>query len=121
MNTKQAEIPARYSSDWIESLDGRTRLAQAARARLDALQADLGGADALSYQRRSLAKRIVWLEVQIEQREAALARGEEIDEARHTNNVNTLVGLLKSVGLDRKAKDVPDLATYLQQRSEAAQ
>ncbi|WP_026148105.1 hypothetical protein [Thioalkalivibrio sp. HL-Eb18] len=119
MDTRQAETPSRYSSGWIDKLDGRTRLAQAARERLDALQADLGGADALSYQRQSICKRVVWLEVQIEQREAALARGEEIDEARHANNINTLTGLLKAIGLDRKARDVPSLSEYLQQRGTA--
>lgn len=120
MDTRHTETPSRYAADWIDKLDGRTRLAQAARERLNALQADLGGVEALSYQRQSICRRVVFLEVLIEQREAELARGEEIDEARHANNINTLTGLLKAIGLDRKARDVPDLATYLASREATA-
>lgn len=116
MTSKSAELPSRYSSDWLCRLDGRTKLAQAARMRLEDLHANLGGRDALSYQERSLCKRIVWLEAQIEQREAALARGEEIDEGRHTQSVNALVGLLKAIGLERRQRDVPTLSEYLANR-----
>lgn len=117
--TKQAEIPARYSHDWLERLDGRTRLAQAVNERYSALTLDLGGVDRLSYQRRSLCKRIVYMECIIEQQEAALSRGEEVDQGRLTQAVNTLIGLLKTVGLDRQARDVPDLQTYLAARGRA--
>lgn len=116
MTSKSAELPPRYSSDWLHRIDGRTKLAQAARMRLDDLHSNLGGRDALSYQERSLCKRIVWLEAQIEQREAALARGEEIDEGRHTQSVNALVGLLKTIGLQRRQRDVPTLSEYLANR-----
>ena len=120
MTSKSAELPPRYSSDWLARIDGRTKLAQAARMRLDDLHANLGGRDALSYQERSLCKRIVWLEAQIEQREAALARGEEIDEGRHTQSVNALVGLLKTIGLQRRQRDVPTLSEYLANREASA-
>ncbi|XKH00784.1 hypothetical protein LG325_11915 [Marinobacter nauticus] len=111
---KRDEIPTAYSPDWLERLDGRTRLAQAVNQRYQALTADLGGD--LSYQRRSLCKQVVWIEAVIEQQHAALSRGEDIDHGRLSNYVNTLIGLLKTIGLDRKAKDVPDLAEYLAKR-----
>lgn len=106
-------IPERYSHDWLESLDGRTRIARAVRERLTALETDLGGRDNLSYQRRSLAKRAVWLEAIIEQQEAALARGEGVDQGKLTQAVNSLIGLLKTLGLERQAKDVPSLHKYI--------
>jgi len=118
MTGKQAEVPQQYSEDWIDRLDGRTKLAQAVRTRLNALTADLGGG--LSYQRRSLAKRAVWIELVIEQQEAALARGEDVDQGRLTQAVNTLIGLLKTLGLERVARDVPDLQTYLRNRGAPA-
>ncbi|WP_417514805.1 hypothetical protein [Marinobacter sp.] len=117
--TKQADIPAKYSADWLEKLDGRTSLARAVNDRYSALTQDLGGNERLSYQRRSLCKRIVYMECVIEQQEAALSRGEEVDQGRLTQAVNTLIGLLKTVGLDRMAHDVPDLATFLKQREAA--
>ena len=116
MHTKSRELPPNYSADWIEKLDGRTSLARAVSDRLAHLESDLGGHDALSYQQRSLAKRVIWMEAVIEQQEAAIARGEEVDQGKLTQAVNSLIGLLKTLGLERKAKEVPDLASYLKQR-----
>lgn len=111
---KQSALPNEYSQDWLERLDGRTSLARAVRSRFADLTTDLGGD--LSYQRRSLAKRAVWMEATIEQMEAALARGEDVDLGRMTQAVNSLQGLLKTLGLDRVARDVPSLSDYLAQR-----
>lgn len=115
--TKQQGIPGDYSPDWLEKLDGRTRLAQAVQQRYTALAADLGGHDRLSYQRRSLAKRVIWLEATVEQAEAAIARGEEVDLGALTQRINSMIGLYKTLGLDRVAKDVPNLRDYLKAKA----
>ena len=107
--SKQTEIPASYSPDFLEKLDGRSNIAKAITSRLQALETDLGGRDALSYQQRSLIKRAVWMEAIIEQQEAALARGEEVDQGKLTQAVNSLIGLLKTLGLQRVAKQAPDV------------
>jgi len=117
---RHSEIPNRYSADWLEKLDGRTTLARAVNDRYHDLTQGLGGVEQLSYQRRSLCKRIVYMECLVEQQEAALSRGEEVDQGRLTQAVNTLIGLLKTVGLDRVARDTPDLATFLKQREGSA-
>lgn len=116
---KNAEIPTSYSADWLEKLDGRTQLARAVNERYTHLTNDLGGHDALSYQRRSLAKRAIWIEAVIEQQEAAMARGEEVDQGKLTQAVNSLMGVLKTLGLDRKTKDVPNLSDYLRAKAHA--
>lgn len=110
---KQTSVPERFDSGWIQALDGRTSIAQTMRERYSALSSDLGGHDHLSYQRKSLASRALWIEAQIEMKEAALARGEEVDTGALTQQINSLLGLYKTLGLDRVAKDAPDLATYL--------
>lgn len=112
MPPKTTEIPERYQDDWIQSLDGRTALAKAIGSRYAELTADLGGMPHLSYQRRSLAKRALWMEAIIEQSEAALARGEDVDIGRLTQAVNSLVGLWRALGFDRVKRDV-SLADYL--------
>lgn len=116
--SKQTEIPQKYSHDWLEKLDGRTAIAKAVNERYHALTQDLGGADRLSYQRQSLCKRAIYLEAIIETQEAALSRGEEVDQGKLTQATNTLIGLLKTIGLDRVARDVPDLAEYLKARAD---
>jgi len=114
---KTESIPESYTPDWLEKLDGRTTIAKVVNERLQTLAQDLGGFDRLSYQRLSLIKRAIWMEAIIEQQEAALSRGEEVDQGKLTQAVNSLIGLLKTVGLDRVARDVPDLASYLQKRA----
>jgi hypothetical protein len=111
--TKLQSPPDRYSQDWVSKLDNRTRLASVVNERLQALSADLGDWESLSYQRRSLIKRVVWLEIVIEQQEAALSRNEETDQGKLTQAVNSLIGLLKTLGLDRVSRDVADLSQYL--------
>ena len=118
--SKQSEIPNKYSADWLEKLDGRTTLARAVNERYESLATDLGGIDALSYQKRSLCKRAIWMEAIIEQQEAALARGQEVDQGKLTQAVNTLSGLWKTLGLERHAKDVPSLSDYLSKREASA-
>lgn len=116
MAAKQADIPQQYAPDWLEKLDGRTAIARAITDRLHSLEADLGGRDALSYQQRSIAKRAIWTEALIEQQEAALARGADVDFGRLTQANNSLIGLYKALGLERRAKDTPSLGEYLKQR-----
>ena len=113
------DIPGEFRADWMERLDGRTNLARAVRDRLDALERDLGGRDAMSYQQRSLAKRAIWTEAVIEQREAALARGEDVDMGQLVQANNGLIGLFKVLGLDRKQRDTPTLQDYIRRREGA--
>jgi hypothetical protein len=112
--TKLQSPPDRYSQDWVSKLDNRTRLASVVNERLQLLSADLGDWENLSYQRRSLIKRVVWTEIVIEQAEAALSRNEEVDQGKLTQAVNSLIGLLKTLGLDRVPRDVHSLADLIE-------
>lgn len=104
--SKSQNIPNRFSENFLEKLDYRTSLAQTIRGRLAELANDLGGMDTLSYQERSLCKRIIWLEATIEIQEAALSRGEDIEHGKLSQSVNTLIGLLKTIGLERRSKEL---------------
>jgi hypothetical protein len=57
------------------------------------------------------------MEAIIEQQEAALSRGEEIDQGKLTQAVNSLIGLLKTLGLERQSKEIPDLSEFLRKRA----
>ena len=116
---KQATPPEKYRTDWLTSLDGRTAIAQVMRERWQQLTADLGGSDRLSYAQRSLVERALWLEYWLQSQEQTLAAGGDFDVARWTQAANSLQGILAKLGLDRQARDVPDLAQYL--KAKAAQ
>lgn len=120
MAANQKEIPTRYSERWLDDLDHRTAFARDLRARESGIVADLGGN--VSYLERSLVRRGLFLEVLIRRAEARVATGKtlEPDElGRLTQSVNALLGIWKSLGLKRRARDVPSLHDYLRQRTNA--
>ena len=103
--SKTQQIPPKFTHDWLDKLDGRTAIAKALQERHGALVNDLGGTPSLSYQRLSLTRRAIHMEALIEQQEAALARGEDVDTGKLTQSINSLIGLYKTLGLDRVARD----------------
>ena len=112
-------LPADFSPRFLDHMDGRTVAARELRRRLDEVHQDLGGADSLSYSVRSLVRRAIWLESWLESQEALAAEGHDIDVGKQTSALNTLLGIWKSLGLERRAKDVPSLRQYAEQRRRA--
>src|SRR5690554_1326689 len=117
--SKTPAPPPKFAQGWIAELDGRYAVAQVMRERYQAFTDDLGGADRLSYAQRSLVERALWLEYWLAQQEQSLAKGKDFDVARWTQAANSLQGILSKLGLDRQAKDVPNLHDYLKQRATA--
>ena len=109
---KPTDVEARYQEDFLLHLDGRVRVAKSLRERLGALVSDLGGHDSLSYQERSLCKRIVHLERVIEKYECTLAHGGTVDMHLYLSAINVLSGLYSKVGMKRRAKTL-SLKDYL--------
>lgn len=110
--------PQKFSTGWLSELDGRTGIAQVMRERYRAFTDDLGGSDRLSYAQRSLVERALWLEYWLAQQEQSLAGGSDFDVGKWVQAANSLQGILTKLGLDRVARDVPDLAQYLAKKSE---
>ena len=108
-----ATIPDRYSPGFAERLDKRTSIAKAIIERIETIEADMGGAEALSHARRSLIRRTVWLEAVIEHSEQKLAAGEGIDLGGHTQAINSLLGLYRLIGLERRPRPVRRLAEVM--------
>ena len=114
---KTEEVPAKYTKNFIQKLDGRYQLARELRANFEELTNDLGGADSLSLVRRTLAERFVWLSAILRGIEGQLAEADETKAGellgRWTQAVNTAIGLGKVLGLERKARKA-DLKSYLE-------
>jgi hypothetical protein len=117
--SKSKDVPERFKAGWLDDLDGRRTLARELRQRYQELTDDLGGSDQLSYQRRTLAERAIFLEYHLSREEQQLAQGEDFDAGRWVQACNALVGLMKTLGLDRKARDVPSLSEYLAKKQAA--
>lgn len=102
-------LPDDYSADWLTKLDKRTRVARAVMERIALLESDAGGAEALSAARRSLIRHCAWLDALVETHELRLAAGETIDTGSYTQSLNSLLGLYKLIGLERRARKTESL------------
>jgi hypothetical protein len=105
------ELPARTARFPWADVDRRSRLAREIAADYWRLATDLGGVEALSTQQLALVERAAYLLLRIRQHESAVPSGNEppIDSGIYSNHVNVLVGVLKPLGLDRKARNVRSL------------
>jgi hypothetical protein len=110
-------LPEKYSSDWMKRLDKRTKIARAVLERIGALESDAGGGEVISHARRSLIRRAVWIEALCEGNELRLAAGEAIDVGALTQLTNSLLGLYRALGLERKARRIPALKGYLEAKA----
>src|SRR5215472_2092246 len=114
---KPSEVSKRYRENFLDAMDGRAEVTRTLHERLSALIADLGGLDNLSYQERSLCKRIIHLERLIEKDELTLAHNGPIDRYAHFAALNSLSSLFGKLGLKRRARNI-SLKDYLSTKPE---
>ena len=123
---KPAALPKRYTPGFLAKLDRRTEIAKALEGVFDAVVSDLGGAEGLSQVQLGLVEQWVFLYGTLGgmQNELATLRSSNADPeaarkreaelfGRVTQSVNTLVGLSRLLGLERKTPTI-DLKGYLE-------
>jgi hypothetical protein len=117
---KARNLAPDYSASFLNELDKRTYLYRVIKAREEEILSDLGGAETLSYFKRSLVRHAVWLEAMMDMTRTRVAlNADEI--GKYTQMLNAYSGLAAKLGLARKAKDVHDLQAYLEQRKDSTE
>ena len=102
--------------DWLAGVDQRSSIARRYRDLMAEAIADSGGLSECSQARLQLIRRLAALSVQLEQLEAKLAEGAEIDITEYTVLTSTLVRVVSRLGLERCSRDVtPSLADILRE------
>lgn len=109
-----ATLPEKYRPGFVDEIDRRTVLGRAVSERLAALETDQGGAEAMSHARKSLVRRAVWLEILVESHEVKFADGEGLDVGAYTQALNTLLGVYRALGVERRRKPVKGLRAALE-------
>ena len=112
-NSTNGSVPAKYSTGFLDNLDGRLGVARDLRQRFEMLTGDLGGSDSLSYAQRSLCERALFLEFWLARQEATLANGGKFEIGPWVQATNSLQGIFAKLGLKRVAKDVPSVTEFL--------
>ncbi len=111
----KANSPLKHITD----IDGRTRARKMAETLFRALLSDLGGEENVSAARRALAEHAAVLNAVACDAGARYLSGEPIDTAEFATVTNALRRLLADIGLERVARDVTNLSSYLAARSAA--
>lgn len=99
----------------LMDVDGRSAVARRFRDLTADVIQDQGGVDRCSTVRLALIRRFAGLATLAETLEARLVAGHKVDVVEATQLASTLVRLASRIGLDRRAKSVPDLDSYLAQ------
>jgi len=106
---KPAALPAKFQAGFLATMDNRAGLTKALRRTYQEVLSDVGGADDVSRIKQSLIERFCWLEAVLQSIENGLARGDDKVEAlgRWVQACNSLSGLARVLGIERKAKTMP--------------
>ena len=113
-DNKETLLPAKFSPRFWTDCDSRLAVVRNIRSRYHLLREACGGDE--SPQRDLLVQRIAFLAILIETSEVTAAEGGYIDTGVYVQSLNAFTGLLKTVGLDRRIKNVSDLKSYLEER-----
>lgn len=112
---KRIAIPTTFQPRFWEEVDGRYAIAKEIRRRYETLRNDVGSD---SYQKELLCQRAVFVGVQLETMECEATESGKFDPGVYTQMTNTLLGLLKALGLDRHVKDVTSLKSYIEEHQD---
>jgi hypothetical protein len=116
---KTQKLPKRYQPGFLRRMDRRTSFSKRLRAVFNRVVEDLGGEDQLSTIQLTLVERFAWLKAHLQLLEDEMAKApDDIDPktvAQWVQSNNCLLGLGKSLGLNRKKSKQPDLQAYLKQ------
>lgn len=105
----------------LGDLDGRTASAKRARALVQDLESDLGGSSRVSAGQRELVTRAAVIGALVQDSEARMLTGEEVDMPGYLHAVKVQRQLLDTLGLDRRIKDVtPPLRDYIAGKARTA-
>lgn len=109
-NTSHKALPVKFKAGFLEAMDGRTDLAKALRANYAEVVEDVGGRAEVGRVKSALIERFCWLEAILQTLEAEMATG-QIDKSEALGKwiqaVNSLSGLAKVLGIERKARAMP--------------
>jgi hypothetical protein len=120
---KETTLPTKYEHGFLDRIDGRSQIAKSLRAAYTEILTDIGEPDA-SHIKRSLVERYCWLESILRgiERRFTVAGREEAAEllGRWVQGCNSMLGLAKTLGIDRRARKVESLRSYVERKARRA-
>lgn len=106
---RRKPLPERYEVGFLKGLDRRTDLYRRVSESYESILEDLGGEKSISRVRLALVERFVFLEAVLRESEREIAANPKLHDDklnRWIQALNSLSGIAKTIGLERKAKSV---------------
>lgn len=107
---KVQTLPTEFKTGFLRELDGRVQFTKTLKANYDAIVNDVGGKQEVAHIKGALIERFVWLEAVLQTIEQEMATG-AIDKSvalgRWIQAVNSLSGLAKVLGIERRSSERP--------------
>jgi hypothetical protein len=109
-------LPTRFTPRFWQDADRRVALIREIESRVERLKTEC---DADSYSRQILCERAVFLTAMLETNERDAVEGiKTLDTGQYVQAINSLIGVLKALGLERRAKKLGSLAAYVEGKQE---
>lgn len=112
--TQDIILSKTFKPRFLDDADQRFAVVRTIKKRVEALMQDAGGYE--STQRAMLVKHAVFLHVLLETLETKAAQEGELDMGQFVQAINSLVGLLRILGLEKRIKRAGGLKEYLEER-----
>jgi len=116
-NTKRMKLPDKYKANFLREFDKRSATFALLNTAYQEVMDDMGGQQVLSHVQICMAEKFVFLEFILRNIEQRIANNpNKSDEllGRWIQGLNSLSGLAKTVGLERRAKQVVSLKKYVE-------
>jgi hypothetical protein len=113
--------PKRFEANFLAKMDRRTEIFQQLKNAYDEITADCGGAENLSHVMLALCERFVFLEFTLQNLEARIAanpKGADEFISKWIQACNSVIGLAKTLGLERRIKKVTNLREYVEGKAQ---
>ena len=112
---KRVSLPLKFSPRLWDECDRRIAVVKLIRRRYELLKEHCNGHS--SYQKDLLCQRVAFVSVVLETNEVSAASGGPIEIGSYIQATNALLGLLKTLGLERHVKTVGGLSAYLEEKA----
>lgn len=113
---KRKRLTAKYEPGFLARLDGRCEITKVLTTAFDEICDDAGGIESLSHTQVSLIERFVFLEHILRKMEVYITnnpkKGNQLL-SRWIQGLNSLTGLAKAIGLERRLKRIESLESYI--------
>jgi hypothetical protein len=118
--------PKKYEKHFLDKLDKRGQCYNLLKTSFDEITNDLGGEETLSHVQLTLIERFCFMEFVLRLKEIEMAKPYEDGDkekfgkqvASWTQSINAMIGLAKTIGLERRAKQVANLRDYVKSKQD---